>query len=325
MNKLFYDLLDKLTLGVLLINDQHEIVLWNEWMASKTQMSSVQVINHKLSEICPRFALPMYKTIIQNAFDSGHGRFISGAVHGSFFNQEALEGSDVSFRQNLQIEVLDSEEKRFVLIQVHDISSQHKKVQQMKHFIKTLETENDEIRQIEEESRLLAQTDPLTGLHNRLSFMSHLSSLVHPIPPEKELTGIVYLDLDAFKSVNDQYGHAVGDAVLQETAHRLKASVRSTDLVCRLGGDEFTLILNAIHSITDLVHIANKIFNSFTAPFQIGTLTLKVNCSFGLSIMPQDGHETKELMEKADLALYRVKKLGKAGFAFYSEKEKVYR
>lgn len=325
MNDLFHDILNRLDTGIILVDHEQKIVLWNQWMVDKTKIISSSLMGHPLSEACPRFELQTYRGIIETALETTQSRFLSGAVHGAFFKQTCSDCSESVVRQNLQVEPIAFEGNQYVLIQVHDVTTHYQKVKQMKNFIKNLESENDDIRQTEELSRQLSRTDPLTGLSNRLHFMNQLEKTISPVALNEEISAVVYLDLDDFKQVNDTHGHAIGDLVLQETAKRLTEAVRNTDLVCRVGGDEFTLILNGIQFPKDVIHIADKIMMAFTTPYKLDGLSLKMCCSFGISIILQDGTNPSELVEKADIALYRVKKAGKCGYALYSERDRVYK
>lgn len=323
MNSLLNHLLDKISVGVILIDTNLNIVFWNQSMIKKTNLNANEVLDHPLTTICPRFEEPYYKEILQGVIENGHGRFISGAVHGTFFNKD--DETELPIRQNMQIEYIDNEESHYILIQVHDVTNHHQKVQKMLNFIKVLETENDEIRKTEEKARLLSLTDPLTELMNRSGFNEQLKALKNPLLNHSSINAVVFLDLDGFKDINDTYGHAAGDYLLIETAKRLKSALRSTDILARIGGDEFAMIIGGIHNTEDVIHIADKILHSFIPKMFFDGNEISVTCSFGISLMPIDGTDPLDLLDKADLALYRVKKSGKGGFALFSNRTKIFR
>jgi diguanylate cyclase (GGDEF)-like protein/PAS domain S-box-containing protein len=162
----------------------------------------------------------------------------------------------------------------------------------------------------------LAHTDTLTGLPNRRQFEAALRETglrdaVDRRSRQGRGTALLYLDIDHFKQINDRHGHAVGDAVLVEFARRLGASVRSSDLVSRLAGDEFTVLLNEVGGEADLELVARKILASMEAPFALGGCTLRVGISIGAALAGETGPAPAQLTEAADRALYAAKKAGR--------------
>ncbi len=311
------DILDKLSMGLILLNQKQEILLWNHWMENKTQFDAKSVFGKAFSEVCPRFQETKYRKIIETVIKTGEGRFLSGALHGSFFHHFSSDSYILPTIQNLQIEQIVFEDHCLILIQVNDITSQYHTVHQMKSFIKSLEIENEEIRQAELEARKLAVHDALTGLPNRTNFMNHLTKMIRTQHNSFNGAAVIFLDIDNFKIVNDSYGHSVGDALLQIAAERLKASIRKSDVVARLSGDEFALLIYNVNSRNSIISVANKIMAQFSSPFTINGLQLSVTCSFGISIYPFDGADAVTLLHQADTALYRVKNDKKADYQFY--------
>lgn len=130
--------------------------------------------------------------------------------------------------------------------------------------------------------------------------------------------GLVFLDLDYFKEVNDTLGHEAGDQLLRLVARRLSECVRSSDLVARLGGDEFTLIIRDIQDPDDLFPVADKILESLSQPFALGDRTVRISASMGAAFYPRDGQSDGELLRAADLAMYAAKEEGRNHFRIYS-------
>jgi diguanylate cyclase (GGDEF)-like protein len=127
------------------------------------------------------------------------------------------------------------------------------------------------------------------------------------------------MDLDNFKYINDTFGHEVGDLVLTEVSKRMTSSMRSSDTVARMGGDEFIGICARITSSSDAAVIAKKIIAVLARPLRIGELELIISVSVGISLYPLDGDDVETLMKKADAAMYKVKKSAKGGFRFFSD------
>jgi diguanylate cyclase (GGDEF)-like protein len=165
----------------------------------------------------------------------------------------------------------------------------------------------------------LAHHDQLTNLPNRLLFLDRLVQAIHKAHRGQEQLAVVFIDLDRFKHINDSLGHFVGDQVLKIAASRLKEHVRENDTISRLGGDEFTLIIEDIQDPSNVVHIAQKLISVFNEPFVIEGRTFYLSCSIGISTYPQNGIDANELLRNADAAMYKAKELGRNNFQFYTE------
>lgn len=165
----------------------------------------------------------------------------------------------------------------------------------------------------------LAHHDSLTGLPNRVLLddrITQAKALSH-----RQGTGfaLLFLDLDRFKIINDTLGHAVGDDLLRLVASRLQATLRETDTVARIGGDEFIILLANISQREDIMLLADKIMKSLARPFLLGDHELFVTASLGGCIFPDDGPDTESMMKKADIAMYHAKALGRNNFQFYND------
>ncbi len=317
MNNFFFEVLNKLNSGIILLDQQKRIVFWNSWMEIKTELKTETVFNYSIGEVAPKFLRPKYSKILDLVIETGQSRFLAGAVHGGFFSNIDLE-LNPNMQQNLQIERVDN---NFILIQVEDHTGHYQKVQKMKHFIRHLEKENDEIRQNEEQSRQMAMHDVLTGLPNRLFLMGKLRKGLEEFTLENSTQSIAvfFIDLDNLKEVNDQYGHRYGDSILMEMSKRLKNAIRSSDTVARLSGDEFVIVMEGLIDKKDIERVSKHILDQFSKPFIIEDQSLSVTCSMGISVYPEDGNDADDLLDKADQALYKVKNSGKAGFAFFNK------
>nr|WP_198983271.1 GGDEF domain-containing protein [Herbaspirillum sp. ASV7] len=163
----------------------------------------------------------------------------------------------------------------------------------------------------------MAFKDPLTGLYNK-HFMNNLfdQALLLATRPH-HLVAVFYIDLDNFKPVNDQAGHAVGDEVLKCVAQRLKEGVRSTDICARLGGDEFTVIATQLEHKEQAPEIAKKLLTRLAAPICVGSQQFQLGASIGISLYPLHGNDLSMLLQQADTAMYHVKSSGKSGYELY--------
>lgn len=166
------------------------------------------------------------------------------------------------------------------------------------------------------ESRIVYQAlhDSLTGLPNRTLFHDRLAQALAQGKRHGDHLAVLFLDLDQFKVVNDTLGHAAGDRLLIEIAGRLQRSVRESDTVARVGGDEFTFLLPGIDRAEDAARTAQKILEAISRPLEIDGHLLYVTTSIGISLYPADGEEAEALLSSADIAMYRAKDLGRNGF-----------
>jgi diguanylate cyclase (GGDEF)-like protein/PAS domain S-box-containing protein len=165
----------------------------------------------------------------------------------------------------------------------------------------------------------MATHDALTGLCNRRLYNEQLTQVLAHAERAKSVVGLIFLDLDRFKRINDTLGHSVGDELLKEVGVRLHRAVRREDILARLGGDEFTLILPTLRSPPDAAVVAQNILKELERPFSIGNRELFVSGSLGISLYPEDGRDADELAKNADTAMYVAKSKGGGNFQFYSE------
>ncbi len=163
----------------------------------------------------------------------------------------------------------------------------------------------------------LAQHDFLTGLANRLLLVEHLCRAIGLAQRNGKQVALLFIDLDDFKRVNDTLGHAIGDRLLRSVAKRLEACVRTTDTVCRQGGDEFVILLTEIERPQDASVMAEKLLTAFIAPHQIDIYELYVTLSIGISIYPNDGGDVDTLLQHSDAAMYHAKLLGRNNYQFF--------
>ncbi len=165
----------------------------------------------------------------------------------------------------------------------------------------------------EEQIRLLkaSNTDPLTELLNRAGFASHIDTALERARDRGELVALLYLDLDRFKPVNDEYGHPVGDALLKAVAGRLRHALRPQDLVARLGGDEFAVFLHQVAKVEDAQVVADKLVHALRMPFRIGALELHIGTSVGFCVQWARQADINALVTQADAQLYRAKRAGR--------------
>ncbi|GAA3571967.1 MAG: EAL domain-containing protein [Pseudomonadales bacterium] len=164
-----------------------------------------------------------------------------------------------------------------------------------------------------------AYHDLLTRLPNRALFKDRLNLAITQARRNSQKLAVMFLDLDRFKVINDTLGHAMGDRLLQAVTRRLEECLRRGDTLSRFGGDEFTLLLPAIHGKEDARQIANKLIRALQPPFQLGDHEVFVGISIGIAVFPDAGDSLDQLIQNADIAMYHVKGKGKGDYRFYSD------
>ena len=172
-------------------------------------------------------------------------------------------------------------------------------------------------KQAEDKLSFLARFDTITDLPNRYLFTDRLSQMLGQAQRNNWSTGVLFVDLDRFKAVNDTYGHAAGDELLRQAAARMQSCVRSSDTVGRLSGDEFAVMLSNLAKTEDAGMIALKIVEALAAPFDINDQQAHISASIGIALYPSDGKEPDTLLKNADTAMYRAKAQGRNGYQFY--------
>jgi diguanylate cyclase (GGDEF)-like protein len=180
---------------------------------------------------------------------------------------------------------------------------------------------NEIQKRIEKESQIqhIAYHDQLTNLPNRRYFRTQLQETLKSAKISQTTFAVLFLDLDGFKFVNDSLGHIQGDALLCKVAERLSITLRSSDILSRVGGDEFLLLLENMRSKDDISRVCEKMLESFNSPFILSQNSLYASTSIGISVFPDDGDTSSTLIKHADIAMYHAKESGKGKYAFFHE------
>ncbi|HZW12556.1 MAG TPA: EAL domain-containing protein [Noviherbaspirillum sp.] len=176
-----------------------------------------------------------------------------------------------------------------------------------------------ERKETEDRIRHMAHHDALTGLPNRALLEENLSQAIAHAARHKELTAVLFIDLDNFKRINDSLGHHIGDLLLQGVTRRLHGCLRQDDILARLGGDEFVIVLSSLHHSEEAALVAGKALKALEAPFEAEGHVLHASGSIGISIYPHDGKSVGILMRAADTAMYHAKESGRGNYRFFTQ------
>jgi diguanylate cyclase (GGDEF)-like protein/PAS domain S-box-containing protein len=175
-----------------------------------------------------------------------------------------------------------------------------------------------ESRWAEERIRHLAHYDELTGLPNRFLYIQYLNKALAHAERQQQPVGVLYLDLDRFKNINDTFGHEAGDTVLRNVAAQFRRCLRDTDSIARVGGDEFIVLVESYVDPRHLGEIAERLLIEAAKPFDIHDQECQLSASIGIATYPMDGANAQSLLKNADIAMYRAKTTGKNNYQFYS-------
>jgi diguanylate cyclase (GGDEF)-like protein len=176
----------------------------------------------------------------------------------------------------------------------------------------------------EQNLRFVASHDPLTGLFNRNIFNERLHQALAQAARFGRSLSLLFVDLDGFKLINDTHGHNAGDALLAELAERLRTTLREGDVIGRMGGDEFVVLIEEFAEVSQVAEVAKKLLETVTRPFVLHGQSCHVTASLGISIYPDDGSDAQTLLKNADMAMYLVKQQGRNSFRFYSPQMNVH-
>lgn len=286
-------LLDMSPDAVIAIDIDHRIIVFNTGAERIFGYSAEEIIGRPLEALMPaRFA-------------GGHQKYVSA------FSRSPVEGKEMGSRGTLvglrkdgtefpaeaSISILKEDTGPIFFAVLRDITEKMRAAQEMQY---------------------LATHDSLTGLPNRALFMDRLSHVLALAEREERLAALLFIDLDGFKRVNDNLGHAAGDELLRAIAKRLQEAVRRSDTVARLGGDEFAVILERIRHVDAISAITQNLIDRVREPVRLANGEVSVSASIGITLCPVDARTVKELMIDADRAMYVAKTAGKNRFEFYS-------
>jgi diguanylate cyclase (GGDEF)-like protein/PAS domain S-box-containing protein len=199
-----------------------------------------------------------------------------------------------------------------------DVSAQKAAQEALLRVNDDLDRRLAELRQAEAELQRLARYDSLTGLPNRPFFMESLDQTLLRAERRRGRVALVFIDVDGFKAVNDSFGHAAGDVLLRGLAERLRACTRKTDTVARIGGDEFTVLVEDLGRADDAAIVAQGLLEQLARPCSVGDREVTITASVGISVFPDDGTDGGTLLRNADLAMYRAKQEGKNAYRFFT-------
>ncbi|HYI12393.1 MAG TPA: EAL domain-containing protein [Thermoanaerobaculia bacterium] len=278
------EIIDNAGEGIVVFDRELRYLLWNRFMEELTGMRAGQVVGQSALDLFPHVREQQVDELLRRAFA---GETVSSPdIH--FVIPDTGRSGWVSSVYRPHLDAAGS--VIGVIGLIRDITARKSAEQQIEYQ---------------------AYHDALTGLANRRLFQEHLSLALALAQRRKSLVAVLFLDLDHFKVVNDSLGHTVGDELLREVARRLKSAVREGDTVARVGGDEFTIVLQELPRRDGADEVARKVLRTLAEPMEISGNRLYVTTSIGVTLFPDDGDDAEALLKNADTAMYRAKADGR--------------
>jgi diguanylate cyclase (GGDEF)-like protein/PAS domain S-box-containing protein len=270
--------------GIIVYDSDLRFVVWNRFMEDMTGLKAEDVVGKKGTDLFPHLR------------EQGVDEMFERALRG-----ETVSSPDVHYY------VPGSDRQGWVSSVYRPHYDAHGNVVGVIALVREITARKAAEQQIEYQ----AYHDALTGLANRRLFQEHLTLALALAQRRQRLVAVLYLDLDHFKIVNDSLGHTTGDALLKQVAARLRSSVRDGDTVARVGGDEFTIVLQELSRREDAAIVAQKVLRTIAAPMDVTGHRLYITTSIGITIFPDDGDDAESLLKSADNAMYRAKAEGR--------------
>ncbi len=280
--------------GIIVIRSTGEIVLFNAAAEGLFGYAAAEVLGRNVSMLMPEPDRSKHDEHIRRYLETGRGRIIGKEAR----EVTAMRKDGESFPLELSVNRLELDDGLYFVGVVRDISAR---------------------KQAEEKIRQLAHYDGLTGLPNRSLFFERLGQALAQAQRYAHQLGLLFVDLDGFKPVNDVHGHDVGDLVLKEVARRFQQCVRASDTVARIGGDEFVVLLPEVDGKSGIRSVAGKLLRVLDEPIRVMDVSCVIGCSIGAALFPDHARDVDQLVKQADTAMYEAKRAGKNTIRFAAE------
>ncbi|MGI0489118.1 CHASE2 domain-containing protein [Pantanalinema rosaneae CENA516] len=289
-------------------DSQHRWIVLNQAFCKLLGYPVEEVLHKSDYDVFPRHEADIFRHQDQQVFNTEQ----------AYENEESFTNRNgiTYFIETKRSLHKDAAGNLFLVGVIRDITERKRMEEELKRTAAELVRSNAELQRSATQLSHLANHDTLTGLPNRKLFYERLTQALEWADMNQQLVGLLFLDLDGFKLINDTLGHDVGDLLLKAVAQRLTRSLRGSDTVSRLGGDEFTVILPAIPSAQDAARVAEKILKTLADEFLLEQQIISVTSSIGIALYPNDGKDADTLVKEADLAMYRAKQQGKSRYEF---------
>ena len=317
-----FAILDHSPIGQFVLRKDYVVIFWNRCMETWSGISRDQIVGTDLITHFPHLENNKYTKRIVNIFHSGPPIVFSSQLH-KYFIPSPLPGGEFRVQSTFITSIPAQEDGEcYAFFAIQDETNVTAALESNKRYLSQLEEEIEVRKQAEEQLEKLARYDHLTGLANRTLFRERLLMALAETHRNKTKFALLFLDLDHFKDINDNMGHDVGDLLLKSVSERLKSRVRETDLVARMGGDEFAILLNDCKPV-DAAYVSESILNVLAPSHKLGSNEVSVTSSIGVAMCPEASDDIEDLCKFADIAMYHAKNKGKNNYQFFSSELQV--
>lgn len=296
MDSILPGVLNCINEGLVIISVDLEITYWNPFMEKLSGKKSEAVLGQNVDKVLPTLERPFFHNAVQRLINGGNPVFFSAAMHRNLVSQD--------HRVNLKINRVTVEDKVSLLLEFIDVTNQFQRISQLRDYVSQLSHLNSQLKQKEKVIEKLAYYDKLTGVANRALFDKFADKYLNIAKARGTMLGLMFVDVNEFKLINDTYGHNTGDKVMTRVASLLTESTRKNDIVCRYGGDEFLVLLPDIRTFRDYQAIADRIEANKKRHIVQDGYDIWWSLSMGISFFPDDGQTIDELIAKADEFMY---------------------
>lgn len=327
-------LLEAVHVGVIVLNQDLEVQTWNRWMAVHTGISKNSAIGEKIDSLF-QFSttqLNSLKRRIQTAKKLKSPTFTVASAEKYLLPIPLPLSNRANFTHMQQDATIVSYDENHIMLLIYDqtplMESRKREESKSNELLRLISSANYTIEKLKAAEALLvkqrdviyqqANYDQLTGLANRHLFEDRLAQLIKDSKRNGTPFALLFLDLDNFKQINDNYGHDIGDEVLVKASRLLIDATRESDTLVRFGGDEFLILLNDVDQIGAL-HVAKKVLQGFQMPLKVKSNSFTIGSSIGIALYPKHATSGIELVQKADNALYVAKSKGKNQAIIYND------
>lgn len=300
MDTILRNALDCIDEGIIIIDNDFEILYWNNYMDFLTGKKLEDVFRCKVYQVLPGMNKNFIKQSIQKVMENGCQMFFSAAMHKNLVSDNR--------KMNLKVKKMTSEDKQIILLEFIDVTNLFLRIEQLKEYVNKLSQLNEKLKEKEKVIERLAYRDDLTGVANRALFYKFAEKFLSNAKRYNHILGLMFIDVDEFKEINDTYGHEMGDKVMIKVADILTESVRKSDVVARYGGDEFLILLPELKDTDEYRAVASRIRHTKNNIVNQNGIEIDLSLSIGVSFFPNDGETIDKLMAKADKAMYSAKK-----------------
>lgn len=285
--------------GIVILSPNLTITYWNPYMEKMTGKKQDQVVGQTITEVVPYLAHNFFERAVDRLIADGTPAFFSAAMHRQMIDPQQ--------KVNLKMNRVKNGCELSILLEFIDVTNQFLRINQLRDVVRQLSSLNTQLKQKEKVIERLAYYDQLTGVANRAFFIESAEKYLRRSKENHQTLALMFIDVNEFKSINDTYGHSVGDKVMMRVAGMLNESIRDHDIVCRYGGDEFLILLPEIGTYDNYWQIRKRLKERADGRLIQDNIEIVLSLSIGVSFYPDDGETIEELIKKADQFMYANK------------------